>query len=67
MAFKGETLVVKRKPVTAQEEGSDEIGWTTEIITHEWHDYLDVAGSLHSPRASLSLQETSSPFGPARA
>lgn len=67
MAFKGETLVVKRKPVTAQEEGSDEIGWTTEIITHEWHDDLDVAGSLHSPRASLSLQETSSPFGPARA
>lgn len=67
MAFKGETLVVKRKPVIAQEEGSDEMRWTTEIITHEWHDDLDVAGSLHSPRVSLSLEETSSPFGPARA
>ncbi|KAK0754330.1 amino acid permease-domain-containing protein [Schizothecium vesticola] len=67
MGFKGETLVVKRDPVIAQEEGSNEgndMRWITEIITHEWHH--DVAGSLHSPRASLSLQETSSPFGPGR-
>jgi hypothetical protein len=68
MGFKGKTLVVKRKPVIAQEEGSNkgnEMRWITEIITHEWH-HDDVPGSFGSSEPPLSLQEIPSPFGPAR-
>ncbi|KAK1829943.1 high-affinity methionine permease [Podospora conica] len=64
MRFKGETLVVKRDPKIDREEGSDELRWITEIITHEWHD--DATGSLDIPDTSRSpsLQDA---FGSARA